>query len=141
MASNIFWLVVAATLLPLVTYWLFEPLFNPPRNRTAPLEQEPGALHRAHQARPGISQFTSEKTDIACSTTEHHPVRSRERCGKRVCADANDPKKRLVKVLTPPVAHAAGAFDGAMARRGRKDAHGLQGAEIPRTSRGSSAIS
>jgi hypothetical protein len=49
MASNILWLVVAATLLTLVTYCLF----NPPRKRTRSVEQEPGALHRDHQARPG----------------------------------------------------------------------------------------
>jgi hypothetical protein len=51
MASNIFWLVVTATLLSLVTYCLF----NPPRNRIRSVEQEPGALHRDHQARPGAS--------------------------------------------------------------------------------------
>jgi len=55
MASNIFWLVVTATLLSLVTYCLF----NPPGNRKT------GALHRDHQARPGAAKFTSKKTDIA----------------------------------------------------------------------------
>jgi hypothetical protein len=61
MASDIFWLVVTATLLSLVTYCLF----NPPRNRIRPVEQEPDALHRAHQARPGASKLTSKTTDIA----------------------------------------------------------------------------
>ena len=61
MASNIFWLVVAATLLSLATYCLF----NPSRKRVRSVEQEPGALHRDHQARPGASKLTSKKTDIA----------------------------------------------------------------------------
>jgi hypothetical protein len=92
MASNIFWLVVTATLLPLVTYWLFNPLFNPPRSRTRPLEQEPGALHQDRQARPGVSQVTREKTDIACLTTEHYPVCSRERCGSASVPTPTTPK-------------------------------------------------
>jgi hypothetical protein len=49
MASNIFWLVVAATLLSLVTYCLF----NPPGNRKT------GALNRDHQARPRAAKFVS----------------------------------------------------------------------------------
>jgi hypothetical protein len=53
MASNIFWLVVTMTLLPLVTYWLFNPLFSPPRNRTKRLERQRGALHQDQQARLG----------------------------------------------------------------------------------------
>lgn len=61
MASNIFWLVVAATLLSLATYCLF----NPSRKRIRSVEQEPGALHRDHQAQPGASKLTGKKTDIA----------------------------------------------------------------------------
>jgi hypothetical protein len=44
MASNIFWLVVTVRLLPLITYWLFNPLFSPPRHRTRRLERKTGGV-------------------------------------------------------------------------------------------------